>query len=354
MEQIAVVGCGGMIGEVICKNLCKDYIVKGGQRHEPTKLMKINNFKWCYLDIFDTDNLNSFCADCTIVINCAGPEFMIKSQVAKAAIKAGAIYIDVSNAILIDQEDSRELIENGVCYVGAGFYPGISGLLLKRVTDELLDQTDCVNCYVGGAERYTKTSLSDILMSAYSSIGKTDCYWKENGIVEDKINMLKKEFVSGIDAPVYKKLFISREILDILKLRKIEELHWYNIASNDFMLRLAVQFYQLQQEVSLEDALKQLQLHLGEQSKDEWIALVINALGMKNGKNVRCQLNLQVESSYEMTGTVAAQVARNVIYTKRSNGIYWANEVLPLDFVNHYNFSNDYDFYDEKIKELTK
>lgn len=56
MNQIAVVGCGGMIGEVVCRNLCKDFSVKGGQRREPTELLKLNNFMWCYLDIFDSNS----------------------------------------------------------------------------------------------------------------------------------------------------------------------------------------------------------------------------------------------------------------------------------------------------------
>ncbi|MGP3780706.1 hypothetical protein ACTWKC_07685 [Bacillus sp. 4A_MP3] len=71
MEQIAVVGCGGMIGEVICKNLCKDFIVKGGQRREPKALMNLNNFNYQFLDVSDWENLIAFCTDCTVVINCA-------------------------------------------------------------------------------------------------------------------------------------------------------------------------------------------------------------------------------------------------------------------------------------------
>lgn len=349
MEQIAVVGCGGMIGEVICKNLCKDYIVKGGQRHEPKNLFKLNNFKWCYLDVYDADNLTSFCDDCAVVINCAGPEFMMKDRVAQAAMKAGVIYVDVSNAVLLNP---KAVAAKGVNYIGAGFNPGISGLLLKRVVHQLVDTTKKVSCYIGGSERYTKTSLSDILMSAYSTIGKSDCYWREKKIVTDKINMMKKEFVSGIDAPVYKKLYMSREIQEILEHCNVDELHWYNIASNDSMIRLAMQLHQLQQELPLEEALKQLEQPREEELEEEWIALVIDALGMKDGKSVRCILNLQMESSYEMTGTVAAEVARKVIHTTKPNGVYWAHEVLPLDFINRYIFSKEQDFYSEKIIEL--
>lgn len=354
MEQIAVVGCGGMIGEVICKNLCKDYIVKGGQRHEPGNLSELDHFKWSFLDIYDSDSLNSFCTDCKVVINCAGPEFMIRDRVAQAAMKAGAIYVDVSNAAILDQEQVPVLAANGVNVVGAGFYPGISGLLLKRVIHHLLDITDHVNCYVGGSERFTTTSLADILTSGYSSIGMTDCYWLNDHIVADRGNMLKKEFVSGIDAPVYKKPYLSKEIQELLKQSNVEELHWYNIASSDAMFHLAVKFYQIQQEFSTKEALKQLDPYLKEQSDEEWAALVIDATGIKDGKNVRCLLNLQMEKSYIMTGTIAAEAARQVVRTTKPNGIYWAHEVLPIDFMNHFVFSNDQDFYEEKIRELVK
>lgn len=351
MEQIAVVGCGGMIGEVICKNLCKDFMVKGGQRREPTAMLKLDNFKWCFLDIFDATNLNDFCVDCALVINCAGPEFVIKDRVAQAAMRAGAIYVDVSNAILLNKEQETELAANGVHYVGAGFYPGVTGLLLRRVLYQLLDETEHVNCYVGGSERYTKTSLSDILMSAYSTIGKTDSYWKEKSINTEKINIMKKEFVTGIEAPVYKKPYLGREILDVLKHSLVQELHWYNIAPNDFMFQLAVQFYQMQLELSIEEALNQLESHLESQPKDEWVAFVIDAIGVKNAKNVKYNLNLQMKTSFELTGSVAAKVARLAISSTRKNGIYWAHEVLPLNFMNEYVFTKEQGSYVEKVYE---
>jgi hypothetical protein len=53
-----------------------------------------------------------------------------------------------------------------------------------------------------------------------------------------------------------------------------------------------------------------------------------------------------------LTGTVAAEIARQAISSNRPNGIYWAYEVLPIDFVNQYTFSNQYDFYEEKYIEI--
>lgn len=354
MEQIAVVGCGGMIGEVICKNLCKDFIVKGGQRREPTALLNLNNFNYHFLDIFDWENLIAFCADCTVVINCAGPEFVIKDRVAQAAMKVGAKYVDASNALLLSQEQELELKANGVNYIGAGFCPGITGLLLKRVINHLLDETKHVNCYIGGAEHYTKTSISDILMSGHSVIGKTDSYWSDHRVKTENINMMQKEFVPEVDVPVYKKPYLSQEIIDILEVSSVQELHWYNIAANDYIFRLAMQFYQMQLESSVEEAMKKLDISLEEQPKEEWIALVIDATGVKNGKNVRCRLNLQMETSSELTGTVAAEIARQAVSSNRPNGTYWAYEVLPIDFMNQYVFSNKHDFYEEKYIEIKK
>lgn len=87
--------------------------------------------------------------------------------------------------------------------------------------------------YIGGSEHYTKTSISDILMSGYSVIGKTNSYWKDNSVKVENINMMKKEFVPEVDIPVYKKPYLSQEIIDIIETSSVEELHWYNIASCD-------------------------------------------------------------------------------------------------------------------------
>ena len=45
-----------------------------------------------------------------------------------------------------------------------------------------------------------------------------------------------------------------------------------------------MQFYQMQLESSMEEEMKKLDIHLEVQPKDEWVALVIDASGVKNGK----------------------------------------------------------------------
>ena len=68
--------------------------------------------------------------------------------------------------------------------------------------------------------------------------------------------MMQKEFVPEVDVPVYKKPYLSQEIIDILEVSSVQELHWYNIAANDYIFRLAMQFYQMQLESSVEEAMK--------------------------------------------------------------------------------------------------
>ncbi|MFZ7119516.1 MAG: hypothetical protein ACOWWH_01015 [Eubacteriaceae bacterium] len=53
-----------------------------------------------------------------------------------------------------------------------------------------------------------------------------------------------------------------------------------------------------------------------------------------------------------MTGNVAAEVVWQAISCARTYGIYWAHEVLPLDFMNKYIFSKEQDFYEEKAFKI--
>lgn len=60
---------------------------------------------------------------------------------------------------------------------------------------------------------------------------------------------------------------------------------------------------------------------------------MIDASGVKNGNDIKYALNLQMQTSLEITGMVAAEIARQAISSNRPNGIYWSHELLPIDFM---------------------
>ena len=78
MKKIGVIGCGGMIGPIICNYLLhEDVEIIGGQRSKPDFSKYPENFKWKHLDINNDDELLDFCSECDGVLICAGSAYIL-------------------------------------------------------------------------------------------------------------------------------------------------------------------------------------------------------------------------------------------------------------------------------------
>jgi len=89
------------------------------------------------LDLADRAVLRRACEAAGVVINCVGPYLEHGEGAARAALQAGAAYIDVAS----EQEHFRRLMrldaeargQHVAIVTGAGLYPGVSGLLLAAL-----------------------------------------------------------------------------------------------------------------------------------------------------------------------------------------------------------------------------
>ena len=105
MKKIGVIGCGGTIGPIICSYLSSANVeIIGGQRSEPDFCKYPENFRWKHLDINDDEELSDFCGECDVVLNCAGPAYVLFEKVALASARAGAVYVDVTDALMFNDE----------------------------------------------------------------------------------------------------------------------------------------------------------------------------------------------------------------------------------------------------------
>lgn len=153
MKKIGVIGCGGTIGPIICSYLSSANVeIIGGQRSEPDFCKYPENFRWKHLDINDGEELSDFCGECDVVLNCAGPAYVLFEKVALASAKAGAVYVDVTDALMFNDEVMSRVDGKGKFYIAAGYYPGITGVMLKKVIEQF-DRIDSLTGY-SGARKY--------------------------------------------------------------------------------------------------------------------------------------------------------------------------------------------------------
>ena len=86
---------------------------------------------------------------------------------ALASARAGAVYVDVTDALMFNDEIISRVSGKGKFYIAAGYYPGITGVMLKKVIKQF-DKINSLIGYSGASEVYSVLSCLDIIMSGSS------------------------------------------------------------------------------------------------------------------------------------------------------------------------------------------
>ncbi|MCC7430387.1 saccharopine dehydrogenase NADP-binding domain-containing protein [bacterium] len=146
--KIIVLG-GGLIGQVIAKNLLKDFEVTVADLN-PKTLEKLKTFRidGILADLSDAEKIKEIIKPFDLVVG-AVPGFM-GYKMLKSVLEAGKNIVDIS----FFPEDCFTLDElakskNVTAIVDCGVAPGCSNLICGHV-ETLFDKTDEFVCYVGG------------------------------------------------------------------------------------------------------------------------------------------------------------------------------------------------------------
>lgn len=341
MKKIGVIGCGGVIGPIICNYLLhEDVEIIGGQRSKPDFSKYPENFKWKHLDINNDDELLDFCSECDVVLNCAGPAYILFEKVALASARAGAVYVDVTDALMFNDEIISRVSGKGKFYIAAGYYPGITGVMLKKVIKQF-DKINSLIGYSGGSEVYSVLSCLDIIMSG-SSPHCINGYYK-NGEPVKCGNGFESCDEKLFGKKVMMKQFLGNELYSVLKKYpkdRIEECHWYNITSDNVIGLMAMKYYQLCNRMDFHQLYSELSTYLEEiETKtpdDEWSSLYIVAEGLKNDEIKTVKLRIDLKNTMDITAYAAASMALVALERNDDIGIYWANDILSEDIMEDY------------------
>lgn len=167
MKKVGIIGASGKIGLMSAKALEGSCCIKGGSRNYSDSFKGIENFEWQQVDIYDDDSLDKFCDGCDIILNCTGPAGIVKERVAVAAGKMGIPYVDTADVILVDKSIRDALPQNSVYVAGAGYVPGLGGLLIKYISEKLFDRVDKVKCYQVGKQCFSSIAFTDIVLTSF-------------------------------------------------------------------------------------------------------------------------------------------------------------------------------------------
>ncbi|MFD9735285.1 hypothetical protein [Umezawaea sp. NPDC059074] len=118
------------------------------------------------VDHRDDGSLDRFAAGCRVLVNCSGPAHAVGDRVARAALRAGAGYVDASEV-------------DGPGVTGAGLRPGLTGLLPRWLARREFDAVHGLVAHLAVLDRFTATAAADYL---HASDSEPLAAWREGKV----------------------------------------------------------------------------------------------------------------------------------------------------------------------------
>lgn len=321
-KKIGILGANGTIGLLLQKLLLKENInaevILGGRNLEIRKNQK-------KVDIFDSKSLKEFVEQVDLLINCAGPTFLMTERILKVVVPLGKDYIDAFGWIKyhIREDISSRIVLNNGCI------PGALGSLVKYMISEDIED---IRVWAGGREIGGKGALGDILLSSINEYGKSGYFIKNFKIEKEEKSIDSKYKIENMPEEVYIRRFLSDEIQKLAERFKLKNISEYKvfpdkITQNYILEGCARCIKEKGDDVRIyntifSDILEKIQIQ--NKSKMNWFALNIEALG----RNHRKQLFLRAKDSSCITARMLVYTLKQLLNTNLPPGLYW-----PYEFV---------------------
>ncbi|MGO5092391.1 saccharopine dehydrogenase NADP-binding domain-containing protein [Clostridium sp. LCP25S3_F10] len=327
---IGILGYGGAVGRTAVEYLYGKYFLRCGQRSKKDEFENSNLIEYVQVDIFKEKELMNFCSGCDIVLNCAGPSYLIGDRVAKAAHNAGAKYIDAFGADYLE-EAIKEY--DGTFILSAGSFPGLSGILPRWLAiNEKFDDIDNIEIFAGGEEKCSKGAVADLILSSIKGFGVPNGYYKDgiiyknNNIRRDKVDVL------GFEKMAFIQEYINKETIRLANLLNIEEAHWYNIQVNrklqKMMSKACIRLLVDNNMEILDSLIDEIMLEGNKEKYESWYTISIKMSGKSCGEVITKNMVLKSDNSYKISGLICALVVEEIAKNRIEEGIYWAFEIL--------------------------
>lgn len=334
---VGILGCGGRVGAIATEILSRRFRVRGGQRSPPTTRFG-SNFEWRRVDILNEASLDAFCDGCSIILNCAGPSYVVAPRIAAAAAKAHCGYVDIFGDEA-SAKPSAGATDMGSAVIGAGVWPGLSGALPLWLASEEFEVVHSVSGYAGGLEHCSFGAAADLLLSSVHGFGVPDAYWRGGRILPCLSDGPEDMSVPGFSGTVYVKPFVSRETTRLAHKMGLEEARWHNVTTRREVARALLESSsQLAMGATgsaLEGAAGRLVacVESAVAGQTPWYTMTVDARGVADGIEILKRVVIKSNSSYAISATVGALAVESMLRDGIRPGVHWAFEILDPQIV---------------------
>ncbi|MGI8312327.1 saccharopine dehydrogenase NADP-binding domain-containing protein [Saccharopolyspora hattusasensis] len=327
---IAVLGGYGEVGTTAVRRLCAhgyDRIRVGGRNPSRGRTLSgdLPGIDLSYVDIGEPESLKEFCSGAHLVVNCAGPSYHILDTVARAALEAGAHYVDVAGDIPALRALGPTFGDH-VAVFSAGLMPGLTGLLPRLIASP----GDRLDIHVGGAVHMTPASAADILLAQGPDFGESLARWR-NGAVASR-SLTPQRFVQppGFPETVDAMPFLPTESARLAAELRLAELRFYTAyASQAIPTTLAMAWAD---DPEFRNDYIELLTQAAKSDLRERDPYYVLTACIPTTTGASSSLTLRTSDPYRLSGVVAALTADAVLREKIAPGVHFADGVLnPAD-----------------------
>lgn len=223
--------------------------------------------------------------------------------------------------------------KDAVYILASGYVPGLSAIIPRIIVSKELDKVEKLYCFQGGKQSFSAIAFTDILLSSITKSGYADSYYSHGEIAKDVLKLGEKVSVPGFKDSVFLKAYLSNEMKELAEELGIGELHWYNMVSDESMMALVMDSFQVLMTNEREEAINKIQAMCEKTFKDvknenEWSCIRYEFYGDKDNKKIHRTVMYTLDKEEVICGEIAAETVKAVLKKKPENGMYWANEVF--------------------------
>ncbi|MGW6377084.1 saccharopine dehydrogenase NADP-binding domain-containing protein [Rhodococcus sp. NPDC055112] len=357
---IALVGASGQVGRVAVEMLAEfgGVRLRLGGRH-PDRLSAVaaclgHSVEVRPVDIDDPSALAQFCRGARVVLTCAGPSYLFKERVARAAIEAHADYVDVSGddpayAALAGLDLAAE---GRTAVLSAGMLPGAANLVVRWAADKGFDRVFRLVAHVGGLERFTSIAAQDLVLSVFDArvgelpgdeggrawYGESLAAWRGGRRASRALLPVSDTELPYFPGTVSLQPYLSSGCERVGTMLALTELDWYTVSGGT---RLGTVLSKLRglptsRRPALAAAAKELcaAAELDLAGRDPYHLMAFHLAGQREGHSVRRSVVLRTSDSYRLTSATAALAVRALLDGAIAPGVQFVDTVLdPAAFV---------------------
>jgi len=279
------------------------------------------------VDFQDDASLRRFVAGCRILLNCAGPSHAVADRAARAAMEAGADYVDAAgdDALYARLAEDEHRGRQRVAVLSAGLQPGLTALLPRWAAHRSFSEVHSLLSYFGVLDHFTEVAADDYLQGATDGVSEPLAAWRDgrrSGVLTRRRNV-EVPFFPG---PATLLPYLNTEGERLAASLRLARGDWYTVLTGQYILTAFDRARSLERREAVA-ALRRASL-LDLAGRDPHVVLLAQLDGLHDGAPVTRTLVVRGRRNSELTGTMAALATWAVHLGQVPAGRHFAGAVL--------------------------